>query len=68
MKRYKIVVQHEVVIYAESEKTAEQNLLATHFMKSRTNPRCVYVTEIPLPNTRPRIRSLMNGERRVRED
>jgi hypothetical protein len=49
MKRYKIVVQHEVVIYAESEKTAEQNLLATHFMKSRTNPRCVYVTEIPLP-------------------
>jgi len=49
MKRYKIVVQHEVVIYAESEKEAEQNLLATHFMKSRTNPRCVYVTEIPLP-------------------
>jgi len=53
MKRYKIVVQHEVVIYAESEKTAEQNLLATPFMKSRTNPRCVYTTEIPLPENEP---------------
>lgn len=49
MKRYKIVVQHEVIIYAETEKQAEQNLLATPFMKERTNPRCVYVTEIPLP-------------------
>jgi hypothetical protein len=49
MKRYKIVVQHEVVFYAESEKAAEENVLATPFMKSRTNPRCVYVTEIPLP-------------------
>jgi hypothetical protein len=49
MKRYKIVVQHEVVMYADTEKGAEQNLLATPFMKSRTNPRCVYVTEIPLP-------------------
>jgi hypothetical protein len=49
MKRYKIVVQHEVVMYAESEQEAERNLLATPFMKSRTNPRCVYLTEIPLP-------------------
>lgn len=49
MKRYKIVVQHEVVFYAESEKAAEENVLATPFMKSRTNARCVYVTEIPLP-------------------
>lgn len=51
MKRYKIVVQHEVIIYAESEQKAEQNLLGTPFMKSRTNPRCVYVTEIPMPGS-----------------
>lgn len=49
MKRYKIVVQHEVTYYAESEKEAERNLLETPFMKARTNPRCVYTTEIPLP-------------------
>ena len=54
MKRYKIVVQHEVVMYAESEKEAEANLMATPFMKSRTNPRCVYLTEIPLPENEPR--------------
>jgi hypothetical protein len=53
MKRYKIVVQHEVVFYAESEKAAEDGVLATPFMKSRTNPRCVYVTEIPLPENEP---------------
>lgn len=49
MKRYKIVVQHEVIVYAESEQEAERNLLAGPFMRSRTNARCVYITEIPLP-------------------
>lgn len=49
MKRYRIIVQHEVIMYAESEREAEANLLATPFMKSRTNPQCMETIEIPLP-------------------
>jgi hypothetical protein len=49
MKRYQIVIQHEVIMYAESAKQAQENLLETPFVKARTNPKCVSVTEIPLP-------------------
>jgi|KBSSwiStaDraftv2_1062776.scaffolds.fasta_scaffold330577_2 hypothetical protein len=48
-RRYKIVVQHEVIIYAENRQAAEKNLLATPFMRSRTNPECVSITQLPLP-------------------
>lgn len=63
MKRYKIVIQHEVIMYAETEQEAERNCLATSFMKGRTNPRCVYVTEIPLPENEPQ--TLVIDERRA---
>ena len=47
MKRYMILVQHEVVIYAENEKSAKANLMRN--MANRTNPQCVFIQEIPLP-------------------
>ncbi|HEX6826554.1 MAG TPA: hypothetical protein VF077_09600 [Nitrospiraceae bacterium] len=55
MKRYKILVQHELIMYAESEQDAEKKLLATPFMKARTNPQCMKTTEIPLPIDEPMI-------------
>lgn len=48
-RRYKIVVQHEVIMYAENKEQAQHNLLESPFMKARTNPVCVSVTQIPLP-------------------
>jgi len=53
MKRYQIVIQHEVIMYAESAKQAQENLLETPFVKARTNPKCVSVTQIPLPADEP---------------
>lgn len=48
MKRYVIIVQHEVVVYAKDKKAAEGSLLNNPFLKDRTNVRCVSITEIPL--------------------
>ena len=47
MKRYQIVVQHEVIVYAENERAAKSSLLHNAFLKDRTNVQCVSVTEIP---------------------
>ena len=52
-RRYMIVVQHEVIIYAETVKQAEHNLLESPFIKARSNPKCVSVTQIPLPEDEP---------------
>jgi hypothetical protein len=51
MKRYQIVIQHEVIMYAESAQQAQDNLLETPFVKARTNPQCISVTEIPMPES-----------------
>lgn len=44
-----LLVQHEVVIYAEDEKAAKRSLLSNHFLRNRTNLQCTYIAEIPLP-------------------
>jgi len=44
-----ILVQHEVIIYAEDEKAAERSLLRSEFMKNRVNLHCTYISEIPMP-------------------
>jgi len=44
-----MLVQHEVIVYAEDEKAAKRSLLSNTFMRGRTNLQCVYLTEIPLP-------------------
>jgi hypothetical protein len=44
-----LLIQHEVIIYAEDEKAAKRSLLSNTFMKGRTNLQCTYITEIPLP-------------------
>ena len=49
MKRYLIIVQHEVTVYAENENQAEKTVRNSEFMKGRTNLRCVYITEIIMP-------------------
>ena len=54
-RRYKIVVQHEVIVYAETKEKAEQSLLTSEFMKNRTNPKCVSTTQIPLPEDEPQV-------------
>jgi len=48
MKRYLILVQHEVIMYGEDEKAATSSLLHSKFMRDRTNIKCVYVQELPL--------------------
>lgn len=50
LKRYMILVQHEVIVYAENEKAAASSLLSNEFIKNRTNPKCVFIQQIPLPN------------------
>lgn len=55
MKRYKIVVRHELIVYADSEEEAEKAILASDFMKSRTNPHCLSVAEIPMPENEPQV-------------
>lgn len=49
MKRYLVIVQHEVIIYAEDEKGVERNIQHNEFLKNRSNLRCTYITEIPMP-------------------
>ena len=51
MKRYQIIVQHEVIVYGENERAAKSSLLHNAFLKDRTNVRCVSVTEIPMPGS-----------------
>lgn len=63
MKRYKILVQHELIVYANSPEEAEKALLAHPFMKSRTNPQCVTTHEVPLPENE--IQSPIIDERRA---
>ncbi len=63
MNRYQILIQHEVIIYAESAEQAQKNLLETPFVKARTNPKCVSVTQIPLPLDEPQ--SPLIDERRA---
>jgi hypothetical protein len=48
IKRYLILVQHEVIVYAEDDKAAERSLLRNPFTKDRTNLKCVYIQELPL--------------------
>ena len=48
IKRYLILVQHEVIMYGEDEKAATSSLLHNKFMRDRTNLKCVYVQELPL--------------------
>jgi hypothetical protein len=50
MKRYLILVQHEVIVYGEDEQAAQRSLLNNKFMKERTNPKCVFVQELPMPD------------------
>lgn len=47
-KRYLIIVQHEIVMYAGNEKEAEKAVLRNPFFKDRTNLRVTYISEIPL--------------------
>jgi hypothetical protein len=49
MKRYEIVIQHEVIIYAENEKAAECSLYNNQFLRNRTNLICISITELPMP-------------------
>jgi len=53
MKRYKIVIQHEVIIYEEDDEKAKAALLRNPEMRLRTNLQCISVTEIPLPEHEP---------------
>ena len=53
MKRYQIIVSHEVIVYAEDERAAEQTVLNDKILKERTNLRCIYTTEIPMPEKEP---------------
>jgi len=48
MKRYQMIVSHEVVIYGENEVDARQNLKRN--MADRTNVQIIVATEIPMPN------------------
>ena len=48
MKRYRMIVSHEVIIYAEDEKAARRSLF--HNMKERTNVQCISIDEIPMPD------------------
>jgi hypothetical protein len=48
MKRYLILVQHEVIMYGEDKKAAECSLLHSQFFRDRTNLKCVYIQELPL--------------------
>jgi hypothetical protein len=45
-----ILVQHEVIVYGENEKAATSSLLRSEFMKNRTNLKCVFIQELPMPN------------------
>jgi len=49
VKRYVLLVQHEIIMYAEDEKAALSSLFSDIFMRGRTNLQCVQITEIPLP-------------------
>jgi hypothetical protein len=53
MKRYQLVIQHEVIIYEEDEENARAALLRNPDMRLRTNLQCVSVTEIPMPENEP---------------
>lgn len=53
LKRFQIVIQHEVIIYEEDAEKARNRLLTNPDMKLRTNLQCVSVTEIPLPENEP---------------
>ncbi len=48
MKRYLILVQHEVIVYGEDEKAAERSLSRSEFFRNRVNVKCAYITELPL--------------------
>ena len=48
MKRYQIIVSHEVNIYADDEKDARRILFRN--MQDRCNLQCIKITEIPMPN------------------
>jgi len=51
MKRYEIIIQHEIIIYAEDEEAAKSSLSHNSFLRDRTNLKCVSITEIPMPET-----------------
>ena len=48
--RYKMTVQHEVIIYADDEKEARRNLLNSPNMRGRVNLKCVEIAWIPMPD------------------
>jgi hypothetical protein len=49
MKRYIVLIQHEVIIYGENEKAALSSLFSNPFLKQRSNLQCVSITETPMP-------------------
>jgi hypothetical protein len=49
MKRYEIIIQHEIIIYAEDEEAARGSLSHNSFLRDRTNMKCVSITEILMP-------------------
>jgi len=50
MKRYLVIVQHEITVYANDEKGAERVIQRNEFLKGRTNLKVTYITEIPIPD------------------
>lgn len=55
MKRYMMLIQHEVIVYAENERAAKSSLFSNEFLRNRTNLQCTYITEIPMPeNEKPK--------------
>jgi hypothetical protein len=50
MKRYLVIVQHEVTVYGNSKKEAEQNVRNSEFLRNRVNLVCTYISEMALPD------------------
>jgi hypothetical protein len=49
MKRYKVIIQHEVIIYGDDEEAAKGSLSRNPFLRDRTNLQCISITELPMP-------------------
>lgn len=45
-RRFMLIIQHEVVMYGEDEKTARANFLRSPFAKERTNLHITFAQEI----------------------
>ena len=49
MNRYQITVQHDVIMYGDTDKEVRQKLLKHDFLKDRTNVRCISITQVADP-------------------